>query len=104
MISLHGLSIGRRWATIRVVLAAAASLGLFMRVIRGRLPVLWRGVCCLGLLWRHCTIAPLGGVLDRLVGNIVICYATVFRIARKRLIARVIIIWFGVLEYNVPGV
>ena len=85
-------------------LAAAASLGLFLRVIRSRLPVLWRGVCCLGLLWRQSTIAPLGGMLDRLVGNIVICYATVFRIARERFVARVIIIWFGVLEYNVPGV
>ena len=38
-----------------------------------------------------------------MVGNIVICYATIFGITRKRLVARIFIIWFGILEYNVPG-
>jgi hypothetical protein len=108
VVSLDSFGIGWWWPGITLSLVTATTLTFLM---------MWLGSLLLRLRsrrWlicrRHSAITSLGWMLDGLMGDVIVCHMATFGVpspvgmARNGLVVRVVIVWLGVLEYDVPCV
>jgi hypothetical protein len=110
VVSLDSFRIGWWWPGVALSLVTATALAFLMMSL-GSLLLRLRGRTWRLLVLRcHSAITSLGWMLDGLMRDVIVCHTATFGVpspvgmARDGLVVRVIIVWFGVLEYDVPRV
>lgn len=110
VVSLDSFGIGWWWPGVTLSMVTASSLSFLMMRL-GSLLLRFRSRTRRWLILRcNSAITSLGWMLDGLMRDVVVCHTITFSVlspagmARNGLVVRIIIVWFGVLEYDVPCV